>query len=303
VVCSPSNCTGCCDDNNSCNAGSFSNACGSNGITCQVCSTNQSCVSNRAGFECQLTGAGGGGGGISDGGISDGGAPDAGVCNVVTCPDGCCGATGCIHYAQQSFSKCGLAGAVCMGCSVGNTCQMGVCAPPNCSACLDSAGNCRTDKMTLTDDHYCGSNGSFCAVCDTLNGASCVGGRCVGTSGSCNVMSCDGCCAGTTCIGASDGGTSDAQCGIGAGQCVACATGRCDTGKGICVSSITDAGPSTCDPQSCAMGCCDAQLGCVKEGTMGGFQGLIDCIDPMAGAGAACKQCVASSCMSATICF
>ncbi len=183
-----------------------------------------------------------------------------------------------------------------------------MCQVPVCSACLDGAGNCRTDKMTLTDDNYCGTDGGFCRACDTANGAHCMNGACTGTSTGCNANNCDGCCSGNTCIGASDGGLSDAQCGLGAMSCVTCSNATCDKDAGVCTGSTNpnDGGimlPGTCDPTTCLTGCCDFILGCVTDGTPSGIGSIfgfpigIDCTNPADGPGNTCDTCT-SNCVT-----
>jgi hypothetical protein len=319
VVCSVDNCNGCCDDTGACSNGDTSDNCGSAGITCQQCTSNQSCANPAdAGFQCRIGGAGGGGGGNGggsggamgggSGGGSGGGTgnPDGGACTATSCAGGCCTQQGqCTLYAQQTFSKCGTAGATCGGCTVGKSCQMGTCATPNCDACLDSAGNCRTDKDTLTDNHYCGRDAGICAVCDTTNGAMCADGHCVGTSSGCNASNCDGCCSGNTCIGLSDGGLSDAQCGVGASSCATCTNGTCNTMTGQCEGQtgtggggtfpFPDGGFTTCDSTNCGT-CCDFVLGCVPDNTPAGVGTIIgipayDCSDPAGAPGDPCQTC------------
>jgi hypothetical protein len=319
VTCSSDNCTGCCDDSNSCNDGNTTAACGSAGVTCQQCSSNQVCVTDGsdagANYQCRIGGTGGGsgggletgggaGGGSAMGGGNGGGSTDGG-CNATNCANGCCfNGTQCILYAQENFSRCGKAGAACSGCQVGKACQMGVCSAPMCDACLDSAGNCRTDKQTLTDDHYCGRDGGVCAVCDTTNGAMCTDGKCISNSTQCNASNCDGCCSGNTCIGLADGGINDAQCGAGASQCATCTNATCDHDAGVCVGGggndgglfpFPDGGFSTCDSSNCPTGCCDFLFGCMMDGQDPTGSGIIvDCVDATMGPGGTCKTCIIS---------
>jgi hypothetical protein len=205
-----------------------------------------------------------------------------------------------VKYAQQGFSKCGTNGAACGGCTIGKSCMAGVCTTPSCDACLDTAGNCRTDRNTLTDNGYCGRDGGFCAVCDSLS--TCTAGRCIGMGGSCNVGNCDGCCSGDTCIGLSDGGVGDAQCGVGAAACQTCTNGTCNTTTGQCDMQMgtgggiafpfPDGGFTTCDSSNCPTGCCDFTFGCMMDGQDPTGSGLIqDCVAPDAGGGDACLTC------------
>lgn len=308
---------GCCDSDGVCfgtnDAGVQSpQACGINGATCQECSSTQACVMGQ----CRLTSNGGGTGGAGGsvaggsggaggtGGMGGGITGDGGTCNATTCPTGCCNATGgCVAPAQQNFTRCGSGGVACQGCPNGQSCSaktdggMGnACGVPNCTACLDTAGNCRTDKQTMTDNNYCGAGGSVCARCDTTNGQMCQAGRCVGTSSMCNAMNCDGCCAGNSCVPA-DGGISNAQCGRNAAACVTCnSPATCDTTTGTCMGGGAGGGggfpgldggfPGACDAMSCASGCCLFGAGCMADGMSIGFG--VAC----GTGGAVCKLCL-----------
>lgn len=296
---------GCCDGDGVCfgtnDAGAQSpQACGIGGVTCQECTSTMTCVMGQCrlatngggmggmggsggtgGMAGGTAGAGGGTGGSGGGGITG----DGGTCNATTCPSGCCNAAGgCVAPAQQNFTRCGSEGVMCQGCPSGQSCSAktdggvgNACGIPNCSACLDTAGNCRTDKMTMTDSNYCGAAGSVCARCDTANGQMCQAGRCVGTSQSCNASNCDGCCAGNTCVRA-DGGLSNAQCGRNAAACVTCnSPATCDTATGMCMGGgaggggggfpgLDGGGFPTCDPTTCPTGCCSFFSGCVQPG-------------------------------------
>jgi hypothetical protein len=275
VFCSADTCPGCCDDTGACVDGKTAANCGSSGVTCQQCTADQNCTGNGdTGFQCRVGGvantgggsangggAGGGGGGTSSNG---GGGNLEGGCSAANCAGGCCNAQGtCVAYAQQNYSKCGTAGAACGNCQVGKACQMGVCTAPTCTACMDTAGNCRTDKNTLTDDQFCGSNDGLCAVCDTLNGEHCMNGHCVGATATCNASNCDGCCSGNTCIGLADAGISDAQCGIGGAACSTCTNATCNTTTGACDPQNGTGGGSgagggvgtgSCDHTECTTG-------------------------------------------------
>lgn len=294
--CNRNTCDGCCDENGQCfgksDAGLQSNeACGLGGVTCQVCSSNQTCVDGN----CRIGGMGGGSGGAGGsmgggtGGTGGGSSmlSDGGVCNATTCPTGCCNASGCVMPAQQNFTRCGSGGAACAGCPNGQACAArpdggtgNVCQVPNCTACLDTSGNCRTDKNTLTDDNFCGGPGgntSVCARCDTANGQRCMNGRCVGMSNQCNAMNCDGCCSGNTCISADAGQLSNAQCGLGGQACATCSSpATCDKATGMCMGGGAGGGGggfpgldggfgTVCDPTTCA-GCCDFLNGCLTNG-------------------------------------
>ncbi|MBX5480625.1 MAG: hypothetical protein IRZ16_02070 [Myxococcaceae bacterium] len=68
--CSPQNCSGCCDEDGTCQPGFLADACGLNGAACAVCTSPQFCGNGV----CMLPGTGGG----ADGGGNDGGTPDGG---------------------------------------------------------------------------------------------------------------------------------------------------------------------------------------------------------------------------------
>jgi hypothetical protein len=271
VFCSADNCAGCCDDSGTCVDGKTAANCGSNGVTCQQCTQNQSCIGGGdTGYQCRVGGVGNGGGSAAGGGSAGGGGGSDGSaggggnleggCNAANCAAGCCTSQGtCVAYAQQNYSRCGAAGASCGSCMIGKACEMGVCTAPTCGACMDTAGNCRTDKNTLSDDQYCGSNNGLCAVCDTFNGEHCSNGHCVNASATCNSSNCDGCCSGNTCIGLSDAGISDAQCGIGGAACATCTNATCNTTTGACDSTGAGgggggSGTGACSHNECQTG-------------------------------------------------
>ncbi len=73
-TCSPSNCTGCCDNANICHGGTSDNACGTGANRCDVCGGGQSCNGS-----CRSGGDGGSVGGAGDGGSVGGGSDGGGV--------------------------------------------------------------------------------------------------------------------------------------------------------------------------------------------------------------------------------
>lgn len=81
VVCTPNNCNGCCGPNNTCNRGTASDACGSNGNTCITCTPIQECRTGVCATVSVGGGAGGGSGGGTGGGTGGGGGgtTDGGV--------------------------------------------------------------------------------------------------------------------------------------------------------------------------------------------------------------------------------
>lgn len=192
---------------------------------------------------------------------------------------------------------------------------MGTCSAPNCNACLDTAGNCRTDKMIETDNDYCGRDGGFCSRCDTVNGQQCTNGRCIGTTGACTAANCpNGCCSGNTCVQQQ----TNAQCGLGGAQCATCTGATCNADAGVCVGSGGDGGfmfpdldggfGTPCDVTSCPTGCCNILLGCQVIGSEAGGagSGLFSCKDPATGFGDVCLSCLDPTGLfkcSSPICF
>lgn len=315
--CNRNTCDGCCDDTGTCfsptDAGLQSpEACGLGGVTCEVCPTSQLCVDGQ----CRVGGMGGGsGGGGGASGGTGGSAGDGGVpCNATSCANGCCTSGGtCVGPAMQNFTRCGSGGVLCTGCPNGQSCQAGDagvnrCAVPQCSTCLDTAGNCRP----AVDDNYCGGNGGVCARCDTTNGQHCQNGRCVGMQG-CTAANCDGCCSGSACIPL-DGGVSNAQCGRMASACTTCTSpATCDLGTGTCVGGggtgggggtfpFPDGGLTVCDMTTCPTGCCDFALGCLQNGMDYGGAGFAQACGS---GGNVCKICIpdCASGMAIGFCF
>src|SRR3990167_1978904 len=68
--CGPSNCTGCCHSDGSCQPGNLNVACGNSGNLCDVCSFSDRC---ELGACFPVQGIGGGGGSATGGGGAPGG--------------------------------------------------------------------------------------------------------------------------------------------------------------------------------------------------------------------------------------
>ncbi|MGA7120879.1 MAG: hypothetical protein WBY94_12320 [Polyangiaceae bacterium] len=148
TACNATTCpTGCCDQNDQCQPGASSLACGSAGANCQVClpggvCDNQECVT------------------------ADGGA----LCNGNNC-HGCCDATG-VCRSGGDVTACGVNGILCADCThVGGQCSYGLCAGFDaasscmefCIGCCDTSGVCHPG----TTDTQCGFQA--CADCTATN--------------------------------------------------------------------------------------------------------------------------------------
>jgi hypothetical protein len=231
--CDFTNCSGCCDDTGSCQPGIFPTACGTSGVTCQVCPSD-SCEFGQCGS------------------IGEDGGPLR--CGPQNCSVGCCvpGPNVCLSLGAQNQSLCGNFGEVCFPCPAGEVCSNGNCLPQNCPAnctgCCDPSGACFPGQDPLN----CGTGGVLCVSCP---GGACQNGSCVGDGG-CDSADCPlGCCSGSSCI--DFGGQNDSECGGSGGACFSCVSGATCV-QGICVGGVCDA--SNC--QGCCVGasCIDVPL-------------------------------------------
>jgi hypothetical protein len=146
-------CTGCCDSNNFCFAGTATNACGTSGATCNDCATTgATCI---GGF-CALP----------DGAVED---PNC----ASDCTTGCCDTLGICHTGASTNTSCGTNGGTCLDCTVnGGTCIGGFCTLPDgavedpncandCNGCCDLGNVCQPG----TSRTQCGSFGEACQNC------------------------------------------------------------------------------------------------------------------------------------------
>jgi len=139
--CSPSNCTGCCQ-NNKCVSGALVTACGKQGQVCSACSSGQECSQGvcQAAQTCNgckdlvgncqvgtaVTACGAAGSQCKTCTTGQSCINGACVgCDSTSCPDGCCDGTTCVSGTALSTAKCGGAGAACTACSSGATCNIG----------------------------------------------------------------------------------------------------------------------------------------------------------------------------------
>jgi len=95
AACGLSTCSGCCDPNGDCVAGTSADACGSGGIACGTCGATEECTAGLC-LECGPT----------------------------TCA-GCCAAGRCQPGTTQAV--CGSQGSVCQACPAASTCSGGSC--------------------------------------------------------------------------------------------------------------------------------------------------------------------------------
>ena len=185
-------CGGCVTADEECLEGDEQAACGAGGAACVACEDGDTC-------------------------LPDGSCGQAPMCGLATC-DGCCDSAGtCV--GGSATDACGSGGAACMTCELGASCEAGVCeAPPelcgpeNCNGCCDGTGAC----VGGDGDAACGGGGGLCTDC-TASGRVCGGGMCEDPPPGC-ADTCDGCCAGETCVSEPD----DAQCGSAGAMCMAC---------------------------------------------------------------------------------
>jgi hypothetical protein len=108
----------------------------------------------------------------------DGGG--GGVCTSSNCV-GCCSGNSCMPGTDKQM--CGVGGTVCQTCMVNQTCQMGFCTEPPCTAANCSSGCCdANDKCRSgTSDDACGAGGGTCESCSSDN--VCLSGKCTAKGG------------------------------------------------------------------------------------------------------------------------
>lgn len=286
ATCSPATCpSGCCDTTGKCRAGIDLLACGGGGQACEncqadgfdqcdttlhACETKQpmcntatcptgccttvggtpACISGVSSVACGL-----GGQACVDctqsGQVCD---LNSHSCQTVTCDAttcaGCC--QGNVCQPGTTDGACGLGGIACTTCPSTASCNpsSGKCnlPPPKCNASTCPSGCCSGDICITpgTTDTACGTPGGACVDCTKL-GEACMGGKCAPSMGTCNAMSCVGCCQAGTCFA----GFLDSRCGSGGVSCADC-TGSgetCDTSATprVCTSMTTCPSPySSC---------------------------------------------------------
>lgn len=146
--CDPISCsTGCCQGGQ-CLPGTAQDACGTGGLACVPCLTDQLCVEG----ECGL-----------------------GTCDVNTCANGCCDGNKC--EPGNTNAACGTGGTACTVCTdpdqcVNQACGTSPCSQSTCTGCCDSQGTCQKGDTR----QECGTNGKVCKSCP--GSLSCVNGNC-----------------------------------------------------------------------------------------------------------------------------
>ena len=243
--------------------------CGSyQGCGCGSCSGADQCVNNQclppecdelcSGKEC------GSYQGCNCGSCSD---TDKCVNNVCT-PTAGCGDGLCDESESESLCTCPEDCGTCPGCCVGFVCEPGM-SNAACgklgAPCMDCSGVAKT----------C-ANGQCAAPCVPY-----CSGKCPGASdacgGTCDDLSCSGCCSGTICYS----GTSIMSCGKNGETCVnclqlgndtctngqcagvvpACGDGQCNGSETKCTCSDCGSCSGCCAGSTCAPGSSDNQCG------------------------------------------
>src|SRR5512146_1229 len=93
--CSAATCTGCCQDDGTCVAGTDATACGISAGRCDVCVTPQTCQQGACRPPSRRSGTGGGAGGTGGGGGASG-ATKGRSCATASCCSGACKAGTCV---------------------------------------------------------------------------------------------------------------------------------------------------------------------------------------------------------------
>jgi hypothetical protein len=97
--CTISSCAGCCDENDTCQAGTIATACGTGGKLCSACPSGQDCVSKS----CQMM--------------------VVTHCDTANCA-GCCDSSDQCQPGDQA-GHCGGSGGACVTCMAPQTCNGG----------------------------------------------------------------------------------------------------------------------------------------------------------------------------------
>jgi len=133
--CSPSNCAGCCNGD-VCEEGNADDMCGTEGLDCQKCSVDSSCINGKCVAPC---------------------GPDS--CS------GCCDDEGnCVGGATDE--ACGTNGELCVQCESDEACSNNSCVSLSCS---DSCDGCCSGDTCLggNSSGACGWGGASCQDCGT----------------------------------------------------------------------------------------------------------------------------------------
>lgn len=142
---------GCRDPLGRCQPGNSPVACGASGAQCMACGLGEQCVN---------------------------GACAAGMCGPQSCA-GCCTNNFCVVPGQQSRFACGLRGAACTQCPMGQSCLNGVCGSPACDVTTCPTGCCANGTCQPGQSRFaCGVAGQMCMQCGM--GQQCSSGVCVG---------------------------------------------------------------------------------------------------------------------------
>ncbi len=242
-------------------------ACGNTGGVCSLCGMGEQCVNGQC-----VTAA----------------------CGPGTCT-GCCGPPGgmfCATPSTQTNFGCGLNGAMCARCPMGQQCRNGTCmTPPPCDATSCPMGCCFQGQCLGGDfDFACGTAGAMCMACSM--GMTCRNGACstpppqdagppapIGSP----CMGMNGCGQGQICLpqqAGFPGGYCSARCNMGAcpagSTCVAFGFGQtaCLANCGTCRTGYAcqpqaDGGSSYCRPSCGAggVGSCTGGTMCSDAGT------------------------------------
>jgi hypothetical protein len=163
--CGPGTCGGCCDSTGTCQPGSASNACGSNGSACSSCPSSYACTGGTCQQACGQAGLACCAGNQCGGGCCDNGKCVAAGATCTTL-GGTCGNGGCQN------DTCGAAGQTCCQGPSGLTCtaSMTTCNGTTCTHC-GGPMVCCPGGVCLPGMVCNGSNA--CVACGAYNGPCC----------------------------------------------------------------------------------------------------------------------------------
>ena len=223
-------------------------------------------------------------------GASCGGGKPA--CNASTCGSGCCDANGACQPGGSNL-YCGLGGAQCTACSLGQFCTLGLCTggsgtgggmgtgggtatgggggsntgggggsascgPSNCAGCCDGSGAC-VPVSASGNNTTCGSLGAACVDC-TANGQVCNPNLFTCQAGTGGGGGSTGGGGGSTGGGGgSTGGGGGSTGGGGGTSCNSSNCGGCCTTAGVCMGGTTN---SACGSGAVTCAACSASQTC-----------------------------------------
>lgn len=298
-VCSPDDCAGCCLSG-LCQPGNTGAACGTDGLGCVRCLSDEVCEAGRCrrpaegcrpgncagccrGGVCEpgVLAAACGAGGVACATCGDGLGCEEGECVETTAPCGPTTCAGCCLLGEcetgRDVDACGSGGGSCTGCTDGDVCRSGECRPPGPGCSPLTCNGCCLEGLCEPGifPDACGRFGASCLSCG--DGLTCRAGGCAAPGALGDACAEPEECAGLACASAAPGG----------GYCLEPCDPEACSDDGVCVLLGATAADAYC------MRGCEDDLGCRTEHY---------CVELMNGKGACFPRCSASSHCSSGVC-